>query len=320
MKSVLPLIRRSEELAERQPVVSWYCKYYAVKLAIRSGEVSPVQIENWLLELEQAKEHQEIPTNEEGNEASKIVSVYGLSLFRKANEQLAEGVKNKNLGRLFKAAADVLEVLRLWDDEETGESLVDESLKKVILFSKQQAAQLLTECSEEEEEAGNVKNVESSKEQELADAFANQNIGDVEEEIRDKSARNMNSRLGKEQNNGHLANEEHYSHLTNHRSNNQFSEQNSNYESIKQKSENERFFSQSMEQKPIIDEKPIGQSTSKISSSMDFKSTIPSLSNSNAIAQAQKFARYATSALQFDDIETAKSNLRSALSLLESLE
>lgn len=275
--SVLSFIRRSEELAERQPVVSWYCKYYAVKKAVSLGE-DPDQIEKWLVELEQSKEQLQVPTND-NQEASKIVSVYGLSLFKKANEDYNQGIRHKMLGRLFKAAADVLEVLRVFEGE--GEGVVlDESLNKVILFSKQQAAVLLSGAEEEKK-----LDVEQLQEQSIS--------GEGEQPSEPKAF------------------------VQNHRADNCFvdktiAEQKSPLQEVP---EPQNSLHKAPEQKSPL------QNASSLNSPSAQSSTLqtPSLATQTKIAQAQKFARYATSALQFDDLETAKSNLRSALSLLESL-
>lgn len=285
--SVLSFIRRSEELAERQPVVSWYCKYYAVKKAVSLGE-DPDQIEKWLVELEQSKEQLQVPSND-NQEASKIVSVYGLSLFKKANEGYNQGIRNKMLGRLFKAAADVLEVLRVFEGE--GEGVVlDESLNKVILFSKQQAAVLLSGAEEEKK-----LDVEQLQEQSIS--------GEGEQSSEPKAF------------------------VQNHRADNCFVDktvaepQNSLQKAPEPKSPVQEVPQPKVPLHKAPEQKSPLQNASTLNSPSAQSSTLqtPSLTTQTKIAQAQKFARYATSALQFDDLETAKSNLRSALSLLESL-
>ena len=37
---IQPFLQRSRELAEREPVIAYFCKYYAAKLAVRANATS----------------------------------------------------------------------------------------------------------------------------------------------------------------------------------------------------------------------------------------------------------------------------------------
>jgi vacuolar protein sorting-associated protein VTA1 len=236
------------------------------------------QIEKWLVELEESKGRLEIPS-EENKEASKIVSVYGLSLFRKANEELNQGIRSKTLGRMFKAAADVLEVLKVFEGE------VDESLNKVMLFSKQQAAQLLAVSAEESER-------ENPKEREAETPIEKEKEFQIEQQTKKESERLIGQRVQP---------------TPSHRAQQQIDGSKGQIDLHVQL------------QAQSLTEKQLFTQAEKINSTAQSTFNPASLGEQKKIAEAQKYARYATSALQFDDIETAKSNLRSALSLLESL-
>jgi vacuolar protein sorting-associated protein VTA1 len=80
---------RSKELENRDPVVSYYCKYYAVKLMIEETKEKDV-ITKWLTELEaQQKSGVEAIVNHLVGKAH--VEQFALKVFNNADNQYREG-------------------------------------------------------------------------------------------------------------------------------------------------------------------------------------------------------------------------------------
>ncbi|KAJ2242896.1 hypothetical protein GGI13_006793 [Coemansia sp. RSA 455] len=114
LKLVEPYIQRAQETRAVDPVVSYFCKYYAARLAITSsnstdGDTYLVQL---LDQLEAEK--QSIIDNEsmrDDNSASSHVTNFALRVFAKADTEDREGRGSKVTAKTFMIASQFLQVL-----------------------------------------------------------------------------------------------------------------------------------------------------------------------------------------------------------------
>ncbi|KAJ2038883.1 hypothetical protein H4S04_004535 [Coemansia sp. S16] len=144
LKLVEPYIQRAQETRAVDPVVSYFCKYYAARLAITSsnstdGDTYLVQL---LDQLEAEK--QSIIDSEsmrDDSSASAHVTNFALRVFAKADTEDREGRGSKVTAKTFMIASQFLQVLASF-----GEIPVD--IAEKIKYAKWRAMEILKAARE----------------------------------------------------------------------------------------------------------------------------------------------------------------------------
>ncbi|KAJ1894405.1 hypothetical protein LPJ81_005162, partial [Coemansia sp. IMI 209127] len=141
LKEILPFIQRAHEVAKVDPVVSYFCKYYAVRRAIGKSsreEESQAYLATLMdqLELEkgQLEGHESMKDDET---ASAHCSLFGLRIFFKADAEDREGRAGKVTARNFIVASQFLQIVTSFGDP------LPESISEKIKYAKWRAAEIL---------------------------------------------------------------------------------------------------------------------------------------------------------------------------------
>jgi len=141
-----PYLQRAAELQTREPVISYYCKLYAVNCAINSGKSrSPEATQflgNLLSTLEQEK------SSLEGNEAisnelvgKAYLETFALKIFLSGDNVDRAGKANRTTAKAFLAAANFLEVLKHFGP-------LDPEAEEKIRYAKWKATDILKALKE----------------------------------------------------------------------------------------------------------------------------------------------------------------------------
>ncbi|CAK5264947.1 unnamed protein product, partial [Mycena citricolor] len=124
--SISPYLQRAEELRTKEPIVAYWCTYYAAQIGI-SLKAKDTASRDFLLhllgELERMK--QEIgPTDAIDVEAasSAYVENFALRVFAAADNEDRSGNVTRSTAKKFLAAAHFLEVLKTFPKSEVSES------------------------------------------------------------------------------------------------------------------------------------------------------------------------------------------------------
>ncbi|KAJ7446490.1 Vta1 like-domain-containing protein [Mycena galericulata] len=141
LKSVAPYIQRADELRAKEPVIAYWCTYYAAQVGIALKAKDPAS-RNFLFELlgtlEKMKE--EIgPTDAIDIESASAAFVenFALRVFSMADNEDRSGAGNRSTAKKFLAAANFLEVLKTFPKTE-----VSDSNEEKIRYAKWKAADI----------------------------------------------------------------------------------------------------------------------------------------------------------------------------------
>ncbi|KAJ2394391.1 hypothetical protein GGI23_004705 [Coemansia sp. RSA 2559] len=141
LKEILPFIQRAHEVAKVDPVVSYFCKYYAVRRAIGKSsreEESQAYLARLMdqLELEkgQLEGHESMKDDET---ASAHCSLFALRIFLKADAEDREGRAGKATARNFIVASQFLQIVTSFGDP------LPEGISEKIKYAKWRAAEIL---------------------------------------------------------------------------------------------------------------------------------------------------------------------------------
>ncbi|TPX34335.1 hypothetical protein SmJEL517_g02940 [Synchytrium microbalum] len=160
LKHIAPYLQRSLELAQREPVVSYYCKYYAVKLAIEKGTKSKEGKSFALALMDTLEQEKKQLSNSEALSNDVVgfahVENFALKIFLNADNEDRAGKASKqvstyfttNISRFptphkfrktaktFLAASLFLELLRTFGE-------LDGEIEEKIKYSKYKAADIM---------------------------------------------------------------------------------------------------------------------------------------------------------------------------------
>ncbi|KAG2175301.1 hypothetical protein INT44_007789 [Umbelopsis vinacea] len=145
LKYLQPYLQRSQELQSREPVVSYYAKYYAAKLALSKGPKNK-NTEKFVIslldELETAK--QQIGANEAiTNDLVGYAHIenFGLKVFENADNEDRAGRASKKTAKTFLAASVFLELLKTFGD-------IDPDVAGKIKYAKWKATDIIKAIKE----------------------------------------------------------------------------------------------------------------------------------------------------------------------------
>ncbi|KAJ7619189.1 Vta1 like-domain-containing protein [Mycena polygramma] len=141
LKTVAPYLQRADELRAKEPIIAYWCTYYAAQVGIALKAKDPAS-RNFLFELLGALEKLKAeigPTDAIDIEAASAAFVenFALRVFAMADNEDRSGAGNRSTAKKFLAAANFLEVLKTFPKTE-----VSESNEEKIRYAKWKAADI----------------------------------------------------------------------------------------------------------------------------------------------------------------------------------
>ncbi|KAG0707475.1 Vta1 like-domain-containing protein [Suillus ampliporus] len=141
LKSIAPYLQRAEELVDKEPVVAYWCAYYAAQLGINlkaKDTASRTLLLNLLNALERLKA-QIGPNDAIDSEAASAAYVenFALRVFRMADDEDREGHATRSTAKKFLAAANFFEVLKVFPKPDISDTIDDK-----IKYAKWKAADI----------------------------------------------------------------------------------------------------------------------------------------------------------------------------------
>ncbi|KAI8917081.1 Vta1 like-domain-containing protein [Powellomyces hirtus] len=140
LKFVTPYLQRSQELQGKEPIVAYYCKYYAVKLAVEKGMQSKegkAYLFSIMDEIELDKKNlagNEVISNDVVGYAH--IENFALRIFHNADSEDRQGRASKKTAKTFLAASMFLELLKVFGE-------IDTEVKDKVRYSKFKAADII---------------------------------------------------------------------------------------------------------------------------------------------------------------------------------
>ncbi|KDR85472.1 hypothetical protein GALMADRAFT_362969 [Galerina marginata CBS 339.88] len=141
LKAVTPYLQRAEELKNQDPIVSYWCAYYAAQVGI-SLKARSAAARDLLLALLGALEHMKSDIG--ASDAIDIESVssayvenFALKVFANADNEDRSGRATRSTAKKFLAAANFLEILKTFPKTDISESNEDK-----IRYAKWKAADI----------------------------------------------------------------------------------------------------------------------------------------------------------------------------------
>ncbi|KAJ1963627.1 hypothetical protein GGI12_001942 [Dipsacomyces acuminosporus] len=140
LKLIVPYIQRGQEIASVDPVVSYFCKYYAAQLAIANGSNSP-ESQTYLATLldqlegekEKLKDHEFM---KDDSTASQHCTNFALKIFAKADTEERQGKATKVTARNFIVSSQFLQVISAF-------GTLPSDIAEKIKYAKWKAAEIL---------------------------------------------------------------------------------------------------------------------------------------------------------------------------------
>ncbi|KAE9398456.1 DUF605-domain-containing protein [Gymnopus androsaceus JB14] len=141
LKSLSPYLQRADELHQKEPIIAYWCAYYAAQAGI-SLKAKDAASRTLLMDLLDALEKlkKEIGPNDAidiESASAAYVENFALKVFSVADEEDRRGNSSRSTAKKFLAAANFLEVLKTFPKTELTESTEDK-----IRYSKWKAADI----------------------------------------------------------------------------------------------------------------------------------------------------------------------------------
>ncbi|KAI8980751.1 Vta1 like-domain-containing protein [Trametes punicea] len=144
LKAITPYLQRADELATKDPVIAYWCAYYAAQQGI-TLRVKDATARHFLLELLGLLERMktDLGSNDAVHDESAsaaYVENFALRVFAAADNEDRKGSATRNTARKFLAAANFLELLRTFESDKAGIDL--QSVEEKIKYAKWKAADI----------------------------------------------------------------------------------------------------------------------------------------------------------------------------------
>ncbi|KAK2461541.1 hypothetical protein APHAL10511_006004 [Amanita phalloides] len=141
LKSIVPFLQRAHEVRQQHPIIAYWCSYYAAQqgLAIQAKDPSSRQFLFALVDLLERMKKDLASSDAIDNEAAGCAYVenFALRVFSLADNEDREGKATRATARKFLAAANFLEVLTVFPKTEISDS-TDEKIR----YAKWKAAEI----------------------------------------------------------------------------------------------------------------------------------------------------------------------------------
>ncbi|TCD67094.1 hypothetical protein EIP91_000557 [Steccherinum ochraceum] len=146
LKNIAPYLQRANELKVQEPVMSYWCAYYAAQLGIALKSKDAV-VRNFLFELLGALEtvKKEIGPNDaidDENASAAFVESFALKVFNMADAEDRKGQATRGTAKKFLAAAHFLEILATFDSAGASDGVSESTVAEKIRYSKWKAADI----------------------------------------------------------------------------------------------------------------------------------------------------------------------------------
>ncbi|KAI0756746.1 Vta1 like-domain-containing protein [Daedaleopsis nitida] len=141
LKSIKPYLQRADEIAKNDPVISYWCAYYAAQQGI-ALKLKDSAARHFLFDLLGLLERMKTdlgPNDAVHDEPASAAYVenFALRVFAGADNEDRSGRHNQNTARKFAAAANFLEILRIFDSDKAAIDLA--SIEEKIKYAKWKA-------------------------------------------------------------------------------------------------------------------------------------------------------------------------------------
>ncbi|OSX67335.1 hypothetical protein POSPLADRAFT_1042568 [Postia placenta MAD-698-R-SB12] len=145
LKSISPYLQRADEVSSKDPVMSYWCAYYAAQAGI-SLKLKESTSRKFLFTLLGVLEHlkEDLGHNdavEDESAAAAYVENFALKVFTMADSEDRRGQATRGTAKKFLAAANFLEILRTFEKDK-AESVSADSNAEKIRYSKWKAADI----------------------------------------------------------------------------------------------------------------------------------------------------------------------------------
>ncbi|KAJ2657877.1 hypothetical protein IW148_004973 [Coemansia sp. RSA 1199] len=140
LKHIQPYIQRGHEVVRADPIVSYFCKYYAAQLSIAKQGSSP-SAQSYLLNLLDTLETEKAQLQgsdamTDDTTACAHCTQFALRIFAKADTEDREGRATKATARNFIVSSQFMQVVAAFGE-------LDEGVKEKIRYAKWRAAEIL---------------------------------------------------------------------------------------------------------------------------------------------------------------------------------
>ncbi|ORZ31879.1 Vta1 like-domain-containing protein [Catenaria anguillulae PL171] len=141
-KQVLPFMLRAQEMDSRDPAIAYWCKMHAARVALQVAPQIP-EIRPWLLAIMDALEAEKLQLKDnefvaDENVAAAHVENFALKIFAAADREDRAGKASMRTAKTFLAASNYLDVLSVFSDAD-----LDESVKDKIKYAKFKATDII---------------------------------------------------------------------------------------------------------------------------------------------------------------------------------
>ncbi|KAF7307057.1 hypothetical protein MIND_00498800 [Mycena indigotica] len=141
LKTISPYLQRADELKEKEPIIAYWCTYYAaqVGIALKAKDATSRDFLFELLGNLEKMKAQIGPTDAIDIESASAAYVenFALRVFASADNEDRSGGGNRSTAKKFLAAANFLEILKTFPKTE-----ISESTEEKIKYAKWKAADI----------------------------------------------------------------------------------------------------------------------------------------------------------------------------------
>eukprot|EP00284_Hemiselmis_tepida_P014911 CAMPEP_0174920746 /NCGR_PEP_ID=MMETSP1355-20121228/4654_1 /TAXON_ID=464990 /ORGANISM="Hemiselmis tepida, Strain CCMP443" /LENGTH=176 /DNA_ID=CAMNT_0016166139 /DNA_START=269 /DNA_END=795 /DNA_ORIENTATION=- len=118
LKPIQEYLTKAKQLAKVKPVVSHYCKVFAIEQGLKVRDKADKGTLAFLMPLmdELEREKKEVEELRGIEDPQMQVELFALELFKKADDQYYAGRADKSTSVTFRASATIMEVCRQWGD------------------------------------------------------------------------------------------------------------------------------------------------------------------------------------------------------------
>ncbi|THH33564.1 hypothetical protein EUX98_g673 [Antrodiella citrinella] len=153
LKSIAPYLQRANELKTQQPIIAYWCAYYAAQLgiAIKTKDPSARQFLFELLGSLESVKKEIGPTDaiDDENASSAFVESFALRIFNMADAEDRKGLATIGTAKKFLAAANFLEILSTFGSAAgTSDGVSESTTPEKIRYAKWKAADIAKACRE----------------------------------------------------------------------------------------------------------------------------------------------------------------------------
>ncbi|KAL0579437.1 hypothetical protein V5O48_002543 [Marasmius crinis-equi] len=142
LKTIAPYLQRADELYQKEPIIAYWCVYYATQAGIAAKVTKDNASRDFLSQLIGTLERLKVeigPNDAVDLEAASAAYVenFALKVFVAADNEDRRGESTRSTAKKFLAAANFLEVLRTFPQAEISESIEDK-----VRYAKWKAADI----------------------------------------------------------------------------------------------------------------------------------------------------------------------------------